>query len=517
MALSATRRALLAFAAFTLAIPGAAHAADRFVYANNSNYDTLDPHTVFDTARVATRLNFYDGLYRWADNPPKLIPWLATSHTVSDDGLVWTFKLRDDVKFHDGTVMTAEDVVYSMERMLALGLGASVLFKPMLEPGATKAVDPHTVSFKLKEPSAIFGSLVPDIYVVNSKLLKKNEKDGDWAQAWMTRNVAGTGSFKLKRYDPAVGFIGERFKEHFAGWGPKYLDEIEFRTVLETNTRVLGMIKGDYHGTDGYMAPDQIERLRQSLNVKILEEESMRVFHFAIHNDRPPMNDVHFRKALVHAFDYEGYIRDIMKGSVVRNPTIIPNNMWGAPKDLKGYTFDLEKAKAELAKVKEPLRPITIGTLAGFSETEQAASLFQSTLRQIGVEVKIESAPWPTVSSRMRNREQQYDMVPYWKSTYYADPNNWLGELYGSRYIGGGNVSYYKNPEVDKRVNAALVSTNQDERQKLNEEAARIVFDDAAGVWIYNTKWFGPYSTKIEGIRFSPIGNGQDMRWAYFK
>lgn len=516
MTLSATRRTLLALAALVITAPGAAQAADRFVYANNSNYDTLDPHTVFDTARVATRLNFYDGLYRWVDNPPRLIPWLAESHTVSEDRLVWTFKLRQDVKFHDGTLMTAEDVVYSMERMLALGLGASVLFKPILESGATKAVDAHTVAFKLKEPSAIFGSIVPDIYVVNSKLLKKNEKDGDWARAWMTRNVAGTGSYKLKRYDPAVGFIGERFAEHFAGWGPKFLDEIEFRTVLETNTRVLGMIKGDYHGTDGYLAPDQIERLRQAPNVQILEEESMRVFHFSIHNDRPPMNDVHFRKALVHAFDYDGYIRDVLKGSVVRNPTIIPNNMWGAPKDLKGYSFDLEKAKEELAKVKEPLRPLTIGTLAGFSETEQAASLFQSALRKIGIEVKIESAPWPTVSSRMRNRDQQYDMVPYWKSTYYADPNNWLGELYGSRYIGGGNVSYYKNPEVDKRIEAALVSNDPEERKRLNEEAARMVYDDAAGVWIYNTKWFGPYSKKVGGIRFSPIGNGQDMRWASF-
>lgn len=516
MTSSATRRALLVAAALGLASP-AVQAADRFVYANNSNYDTLDPHTVFDTARVATRLNFYDGLYRWVDNPPKLIPWLAESHTISDDGLEWTFKLRRDVKFHDGTPMTADDVVYSMERMLALGLGASVIFKPMLDAGATKAVDAHTVSFKLKEPSAIFGSIVPDINVLNSKLIKKNEKDGDWGRAFLTRNVAGSGSYKLRRYDPAVGFIGERFKEHFAGWGPKTLDEIEFRTVLETNTRVLGMIKGDYHGTDGYMAPDQIERLRQSPNVQILEQESMRVFHFAIHNARPPMNDIHFRKALVHAFDYDGFIKDVLKGSVVRNPTIIPNNMWGAPTDLTGYTFDLDKAKAELAKVKEPLRPITIGTLAGFSETEQAASLFQSTLRKIGVEVKIESAPWPTVSSRMRNKDQQYDMVPYWKSTYYADPNNWLGELYGSRYIGGGNVSFYKNEEVDKRIERALVSGDQAERKRLNEEAARLVFDDAAGVWIYNTKWFGPYSTKLEGIRFSPIGNGQDMRWAHFK
>ena len=202
---------------------------------------------------------------------------------------------------------------------------------------------------------------------------------------------------------------------------------------------------------------------------------------------------------------------------MVRNPTIIPNNMWGAPKDVKGYTFDLEKAKAELALVKEPLRPIVIGTLAGFSETEQAASLLQNTLRKIGVEVKIETAPWPTVNSRMQNRDQMYDMVPYWKSTYYADPNNWIGELFASRYTGTRNISYYKNPEVDKRIERALVSTDQAERQRLNEEAAKIVLEDAAGIFVYNTKWFGPYSTKVEGIRFSPIGNGQDMRWASFK
>ncbi|MFC4167438.1 ABC transporter substrate-binding protein [Teichococcus aestuarii] len=514
-----SRRPLLglaAAAAATAAMPREAHAADRFVYANNSNFDTLDPHVVFDTARVAVRLNFYDGLYRWVDNPPKLILWLAESHETSDDGLDWVFKLRRDVKFHDGSPMTAEDVVYSIERILALNLGAAPLFRPLLEAGATTAPDAHTVRFRLKEPSAIFGSLVPDITVVNSKLVKRNERDGDWGRAWLARNVAGTGSFRLRRYDPAVGFIAQRFPDHFAGWGPKYLDEIEFRTVLETNTRVLGMIRGDYHGTDGYMTPDQIDRFRASDTVQILEQESMRVFHFCIHNARAPMNDIHFRKALVHAFDYDGFINDVLKGSVVRNPTIIPNNMWGAPQGLEGYKFDLDLAKAELAKVQAPLRPITIGTLAGFSETEQAASVFQANLRKIGIEARIESAPWPTVSSRMRNKDQQYDMVPYWKSTYYADPNNWLGELYGSRYLGGGNVSYYSNPEVDKRIERALVSTDQEERQRLNEEAARMVFDDAAGVWIYNTKWFGPYSKRIAGIRFCPVGSGQDMRWAHF-
>ncbi len=512
------RRLLIALtAALTLMGPSLGLATTRYVHANNSGYDTLDPHTVNDVARVATRLNLYDGLYRWVDNPPQLIPWIALSHTVSDNGLVWTFKLRNDVKFHDGSLMTAEDVVYSIERMVAVKRGAGALFLPIFAPGNAKALDATTVQFTLKEPSAIFGSLVSDLFVVNSALVKKHEVNGDWGQAWMIDHTAGTGSYVISRYDPATGFIAKRFPEHFAGWGKKYFDEIEFRTVVETNTRIQGLMRGDYHGLDGYLAPDQVERLRAAKGVKIIEAESMRVYHFAMHNARPPFDDINFRKAMSYAFDYDGYINSIMKGTVARNPTIMPNNMWGAPKDIKGYTYDLDKAKEYLAKVKGPIRTVTIGTLAGFSETEQAASLMQNALTKLGIQSKIESAPWPVISTKMQNPDTMFDMLPYWKSTYYADPNNWLGELYGSRYAPTRNVSSYKNPAVDKLLEEALRITDKARRQKLYEEAGRIVYNDAAGIWIYNTKWFGPYASKVEGIRFCPVGSGQDMRWAYFK
>jgi peptide/nickel transport system substrate-binding protein len=504
-------------AALSLAAPGTVLAQGKFVYANNSGYDNLDPHAVFDVGRAASRLNFYDGLYRWVDNPPKMIPWLATSHEVSPDGLTWVFKLREGVKFHDGSEMTADDVVYSMERMLATKKGPATLFISIIEPGTTKAVDKHSVQFKLKEPSAVFLSTVSEILVVNSKLVKKNEKDGDWGQAWLSRNVASTGSYTLKRYDPAVGFVGARFKDHFAEFPKKAFDEIEFRTVLETNTRVLGLIKGDFHGTDGYLPQDQIARLREAQNVQILEQDSMRVFYFIIHNSRPPLNDVHFRRALAYAFDYDGYNKDLMKGAVARNPWPTPGNLWGVPKDVTGYTFDLEKAKAELAKVKAPLRPIVIGTLAGFSETEQAATLLQNAARKIGIEVKIESNPWPIVQTRMQNEEQMWDLVPLWKSTYYVDPNNWIGEMYAKRYLPLRNNSYYRNDEVDALLEKALKTNDQAERDKLYQEATRKVVDDAAGIYVYNTRWYGPYSSKVEGIRFCPIGSGQDMRWAYFK
>src|SRR5882724_6408585 len=117
------------------AIPAApALAQTRFVFANESPYDTLDPHAAFDVGRVAVRLNLYDGLYRWVDNPPKLEPWLAESHTVSPDGLTYTFKLRHGAKFHDGAEITAEDVRYSAERILAMKKGAAALISTMIAP-----------------------------------------------------------------------------------------------------------------------------------------------------------------------------------------------------------------------------------------------------------------------------------------------------------------------------------------------------------------------------------------------
>src|SRR5687767_4569258 len=151
-------------------------AQTRFVFANESPYDTMDPHAAFDVGRVAVRLNLYDGLYRWLDNPPVLQPWLAESHTVSPDGLIYTFKLRRGAKFHDGAEITAEDVRYSMERILALKKGAAALLGTMVAPNTTKALDRHTVQFTITKPAAIFMAMIPEVHVVNAALLKKHEK-----------------------------------------------------------------------------------------------------------------------------------------------------------------------------------------------------------------------------------------------------------------------------------------------------------------------------------------------------
>ena len=141
------RLAMILFAATVIATAAPALAETRFVFANESPYDTLDPHAVFDVGRVAVRLNLYDGLYRWLDNPPVLNPWLAESHTVSADGLTYTFKLRHGAKFHDGAEVTAEDVRYSTERIFAGKKGAAALLSTMVAPGSAKATRSWTTRF----------------------------------------------------------------------------------------------------------------------------------------------------------------------------------------------------------------------------------------------------------------------------------------------------------------------------------------------------------------------------------
>ena len=513
--LTINRRAALAGLSATglVGMHGPAFAArQKFVTANNNPYDLLDPHQLFDIGRIAVRLNMYDALTRWVDNPPRLENWLIEKVTISPDGKVYTFVIKQNIKFHDGTVMTSADVVYSMERILALKKGAYGLFKDVIEPGTTKALDPRTVQFTLTKPFAVFMAVLSELWVVNSALVKKNEKNGDWGADWLSKSEAGSGGYALRRYDPAIGFQTARFEGHFAGWGKNPIDDAEFRGVLETATRVLGVMKGEFNTTDGYLPAEQMARMKENPNIKTWEAESIRTFYFIINHWKAPLNDANMRKALCYAFDYDGFNNKILSGTVVRNNGIIPNPMWGAPKDLQGYTYDLDKAKYHLSQVKN-VRPLQIGAMAGYPQSEQAAQMLQAGCAKIGLEVKIVSEPYTTIAPKLNDRERAHDLIPLWRSAYFADPHNWTGFLFNSSNFDAGNASYYKNPRVDELCDKALIITDQDQRRVMYEEVSRILVEDAAGIFINNTKFHGAFTKNVKNIRFCPIGDAQDVRW----
>ena len=482
----------------------------------------LDPHQIFDVPMQVYSLNAYDNLYRYERNPPQIEPWLAASHTVSADGLTWEFTLRPAIKFHDGSEITAEDVAYSFRRVLALGKGPSGAFKPVLKPENVTAPSKTTVRFVLDKPYAPFLAAIPIVMVVNPRIVNANSKDNDWGAAWLASNIAGSGAYQLDptTYRPLERVDLKRSEAHFKGWAdnPKAANLIQILPTRETSTRVLGLLQGSIDMTDSYLPTDQVERIQKAKGVHIEKNTSMRVFVLRMNNKTAPFDNVNFRKCMAHAFNYDGFINVILKGYAERNPAPMPNNLWGYPKDVKGYDYDLKKAKEFCDKAKAEGAPtgraVQVHIQTQLEQTNQAAQLLQSELAQIGINLKIVGDTWANLTTNTAKSETTPDMWIHWVSTYFVDPENWVGQMYDSQFHGTWKASsWYQNAKVDELLRKARVTVAQAERQPMYEEATRLIVADSPDIWVYNTVEIRGVTDRVKNFRFSPVGSGGEMRW----
>jgi peptide/nickel transport system substrate-binding protein len=508
----------LAIAGLTFPTPGlrrswAAGDTTKLVSTWNA-FDVLDPHVKYDVPAAAFNLNMYDNLLRYQGNPPEIVPWLAERDEAADGGRRWTFYLRRGVKFHDGSELTAEAVHYSFERLLALGKGPSAIFKRMgLTAERIRVVDPYTVEFRIDQPFGPFRVAIPIVSIVNPAPLRAHEQDGDWGEKWLSRHDAGSGAFRLVQADPASGFIMERFPAFWRGWQEKYIDEVEIRVIREQSSQLLALMKGNVHMTYGNLAADQLEKLEKHPRITVTPQESMRTLLIRMHNQREPFTDINIRKAFSHAFNYDSFIKDMLKGRVVRNPGPTPRPLWGYPEDVMGYDYDLDKAKAYLAKAQlKVTRPLDLHVQVTGEQSVQAGLLLQSDLAKLGIEVRLVKALFPALTASTKTPETTPDMWIHWVSTYYVDPENWIGEMYDSSNWGTWKASsWYKNPAVDALLDQARRLVDQEQRAKLYEEAYRLVVADAADIWIYNTLEHVPLAKVVQGFKFSPVGSGQEF------
>ena len=322
----------------------------------------------------------------------------------------------------------------------------------------------------------------------------------------MPRIGAGSGAYQLDAatYRPLERADLKRYEGHFMGWGdnPKAPKEIQILPTRETSTRVLALLQGSVDMTDSYLPTDQVERIQKSKGVHIEKNTSMRVFILRMNNKKPPFDNINARKCFAHAFNYDGFIKEILKGYAERNPAPMPNNLWGYPQDVKGYDYDLKKAKAFCDQAKAegaPIgRPISIHIQSQLEQTNQAAQLFQSDLAQIGINLKIISDTWANITTNTGKPE------------IHAGPVDPLGlDLF--RRSGKLDRPNVRQPVPRHLEGLGLVSECQGrralaqgprhhlqaERQPLYEEATRLIVADSPDIWVYNT---------VE-IRGSPTGS----------
>jgi peptide/nickel transport system substrate-binding protein len=524
MRISRREFATLAGAAMVVGPARARAAAPNIMVLGFNLPANLDPHQILDVGATDYALNAYDNLYRYEDNPPKTQPWLAEGHTVSSDGLVWDFKLRQGVKFHDGSEVTADDVVYSVHRLLAIGKAPSAPFLPILKPNSVRAPDRYLVRFQLDRSYGPFFAMIPMIVIVNPRVVQLHEKDGDWAAGWLASNEAGSGAYRLipETYVPLEHVDMERNEDHFQGWNdnPRPVQRIEWRPTQVTSTRVLALLNGSLDMTDSNLPVDQLERIDKSSNAHVVKNQTMRILVIRMNNTKPPFDNINARKCFAHAFNYGGFIDEIVKKNARRDPTPLPDNIWGYPKDVAGYDYDLAKAKEYFQKaVSEgaPMRqPIELHVQQQLEQTIQAGQLFQSDLATLGINLKMVNDTFANMTSASAKPETTPQMWIHWVSTYYVDPDNWIGQMYDSRYHGTWKAScWYKNPKVDELLRKARFLTEQEDRAPLYEEAARLVVADSPDIFIYNMIEVVGLSNRVQGFRHCPVGSGGEVRWMH--
>jgi peptide/nickel transport system substrate-binding protein len=501
----------------------AASAADSSTFVSGFGLPlNLDPHQVYDVPMQSMMLNAYDNLYRYQGDPPKIVPWLAESHTVSEDGLNWEFKLRPGLKFHDGSPLTAEDVVYSFHRVLALALAPAGAFLKILKPENVTAPDPLVVRFKLETSYAPFFAAIPSISIVNPRAIKAKEIDGDWGKTWLASNGAGSGAYRIvpAGYRPLEYLDMEINESHFLGWkdNPKPVKKIAFRPTKESSTRLLALLNGSLDCTDTNLPADQVAQINDSKIAYVQKDVVMRTFVIRMNNTKPPFDNLNARLCFAHAFNYMGFITDILGGYATRDPYPMPEDLWGIPKDAKGYDYDLKKAKEYMAKaVAEgaPMkRPLELHVQSENEQSVQGAQLFQSDLAQIGINLKVVGSIWSTLTTAAAKPDTTPDMWVHWVSTYFVDPENWVGQMYDSQFHGTWKASaYYKNPEVDALLRKARALVKQEERAPLYQEAIRKIMADSPDIWIYNSMQLQGLNKRVKGRRFCTVGQGAEMRW----
>ena len=306
------RSILISVLVLALAMTGlvsVAGAADKstFVFASYGDVKDWDPAIAFSLEVFMLR-QVYEGLtvYNTPGKKPLVLPGLANSWEVSDDGLTWTFNLRKGVKFHDGEPFNAAAVKYVIDRNKKIGKGAAFIWAAVKE---VKVVDDHTVQFLLKYPSPI-DIIASAQYGAWMYSPKAGDKGTDW---FMQGNAVGTGPYKVDSWEKSQQVVLSAFGDYWGGWKDNNFKRVILKVVTEKSTQVQ-MLKSGEADMASLVPIDSIPGLRKDPAVNMLTPPSWKNYMYLINVKKFPTDNLKIRQAISYACDYEGVIDGILNG-----------------------------------------------------------------------------------------------------------------------------------------------------------------------------------------------------------
>jgi len=443
------------------------------VVAIYSNPGDLDPSSSVEQLGNIILHATYEGLVRVkAEDINEVRPALAESWEHNDDYTEWTFHLRQDAKFHDGTPLDAEAVKFSFKRLVTIEQGMSYILGQFITDPDNEiiVVDPYTIQFKfenstpllLKALSSGYGS-----YVINPKAVAEHEVDGDQAHQWLNTNVAGSGPYEMTEYTPNQQIVLTR-NQAWWGWDDKFhFGKIILKVVPERATRRSLIETGDADATFN-LSPEDWDVLKQNPDVVVDLPPGLAIAYITLGN-QGYLADPRVRQALNYAFDYDGYINGMWKGYSTRSYSILPGGMQCSDPDVFKYNTDLEKAKALLTEAGVPMD----GSITWLYWAEEgggdmgAGPILQSQLQKLGINLKVEEHDTATVSGIFYSdtMEGRPDMFSWGWWPDYNDPTDeaWVTIHSGAAGSQGGNGGFYSNAEVDRLIDEAAALADETE------------------------------------------------------
>ena len=468
---------------------------------------SLDPQAVTASNDFRIVVNLYDGLVRFKKGTLEVEPALATDWTISDDGTLYTFNLRDDVTFQDGTPLNADAVVFTFERMLKEdhpyhGTGPFPLAFFFSQVDTVTAKDEHTVEFKLKEPFAPFLSNLayPTGLIVSPEAVKEYGQD-------FGRHPVGTGAFKFEEWEANQRVVVTRNDEFWEGAPP--LEAIVFRPVTDANTRVAEMLSG---GLDVMVEvpPDSLQTFRDDPSFKVYEEAGPHLWFLILNTKDGPFADKRVRQAVNYAIDKKALTENVLQGTAdIAAGPIPPAFAWANDGSVEPYPYDPDKARELIKEAGAEGADLTFYVTEGGSgmlDPVAMATAIQADLAKVGLNAKIETYEWNTFLSNVNpGLEGKADMAEMAWMTNDPDTLPFLALRSDAMPSEGGfNSGYYSNPGVDRLLDEARKTTDQAERGRLYNEVQKIVHDDAPWAFIANWKQNAVARAEVQNFSLEP-------------
>mgnify|MGYP000657538530 CR=1 FL=1 len=488
------RLAFAGVASVMMAVSGAAHAETTVTLAQGVDPESLDP--VHDTliTSVSVMMNIYDSLI-WRDGDGNLVPGLATEWEYPTPTTM-QLKLRQGVKWQNGDPFTADDVVFSFDRIFDPKVPAALLSSLKGFVDKVEKVDDFTVLVTMPAPRATIAATLVRVPILPKKAFT------EMGEAAFNQHPIGTGPFRFVSWDRNEKIVLERYDDYWRG--PAAIDRFVIRPIPEDFARFASL---QNHEVDviANLTAERAKAIESDDSLKVAQVHSVRNMFVGMNTREKPFDDIRVRHALNYAVDKQGLIEGILGGYAAENASVCTQTLFGAT-PVDPYPYDPTKAKALLAEAGYPngFETTMLGPVGRYTKDKELQEAIASMLANVGVKVSHVQPEWAEFIKQWV--AQEYPMHFIGTGNQVMDCDQHLGyRIDGKRY-----GRYYQSDKVDALVQEELTTYDADKRKQVFAEIQQQVRDDAPWIFLFDNIDLYGLSAKLD---WTP--RPDEMVWAY--